>query len=90
MIDARAVTASGSQSPQGYEIEIDGGDGDDEEAAGQASKDALDATGNNPFGRSDAAPAPGPSRAARTERGYRKTREAIEKGMAEANAAGLA
>lgn len=29
VIDARAVTASGSQSPQGYDIEIDGGDGDD-------------------------------------------------------------
>lgn len=67
----------------------DGGDGDDEEAAGQASKDALDATGNNPFGRSDE-PAPGPTRPARTDRGYRKTREAIAKGMAEAKAAGLA
>jgi len=29
LIDARAVGASGAQSPQGYDIEIDGGDGDD-------------------------------------------------------------
>ncbi len=61
----------------------------DAESAGQASKDALDASGNNPFGRSDE-PAPGPTRPARTDRGYRKTRDAIAQGMAEAKAAGLA
>ncbi len=61
----------------------------DAESAGQASKDALDASGNNPFGHSDE-PAPGPTRPARTDRGYRKTRDAIAQGMAEAKAAGLA
>lgn len=99
------TTAEDLFTAGGPEDDTDTDGGDLDASSGQASKDALEASGNNPFGRvpqdadadrawafdpERAEPAPQPAASTRTARGRAATKKALAEGLAAAQAAGAA